>query len=206
MPKITALPAMTTADGNDPAPIVDDSAGSTKKITLTKMKEWLQSLTAWITHPMVANGFIVQEASTSFTALVTGTGTIPLDDTIPQNTEGDQYMTQAITPKSATNILVIEVTALLYGSPSAFNMTGALFQDTAAGAIAANSFYGPASGSGQTIKLVHKMVAGTTSATTFEFRAGTNVAGTTSFNGAASVRLFGAITKSSMTVREIKAG
>jgi len=53
MPKISALPAMTSADGADPAPIVDDSAGSTKKITLTKMKEWLQSLTAWITGGMI---------------------------------------------------------------------------------------------------------------------------------------------------------
>lgn len=53
MPKITALPAMTSADGADPAPIVDDSAGTTKKITLTKMKEWLQSLTDWITGGMI---------------------------------------------------------------------------------------------------------------------------------------------------------
>lgn len=53
MPKISALPAMTTADGADPAPIVDDSAGSTKKITLTKLKEWLQSLTAWVTRPQI---------------------------------------------------------------------------------------------------------------------------------------------------------
>lgn len=53
MPKISALPAMTTADGDDPAPIVDDSAGSTKKITLTKLKEWLQSLTAWVTRPQI---------------------------------------------------------------------------------------------------------------------------------------------------------
>lgn len=53
MPKISALPAMTSADGADPAPIVDDSAGSTKKITLTKMKEWLQSVAAWITADMV---------------------------------------------------------------------------------------------------------------------------------------------------------
>lgn len=57
MPKISALPAMTSADGADPAPIVDDSAGSTKKITLTKMKEWLQSLTAWISPAMWTNPY-----------------------------------------------------------------------------------------------------------------------------------------------------
>ena len=57
MPKISALPAMTTADGADPAPIVDDSAGSTKKITLTKIKEFLQSLTAWVTPAMWTNPY-----------------------------------------------------------------------------------------------------------------------------------------------------
>lgn len=53
MPKISALPAATTLDGADPAPIVDDSAGSTKKFTLTKLKEWLQSLTTWISSAMI---------------------------------------------------------------------------------------------------------------------------------------------------------
>lgn len=48
MPKISALPPMTTAAADDEAPIVDDSAGNTKKFTLTVLKEWLQSLTAWL--------------------------------------------------------------------------------------------------------------------------------------------------------------
>lgn len=48
MPKISALPPMTTPDGDDEAPVVDDSVGSTKKFTLTLLKEWLQSLTGWI--------------------------------------------------------------------------------------------------------------------------------------------------------------
>ena len=58
MPKISALPPMTSADGDDPAPIVDNSAGSTKKITLTKLKEWLQSVVGWITTAMVSDDAI----------------------------------------------------------------------------------------------------------------------------------------------------
>lgn len=58
MVKISALPAMTTADGADPAPIVDDSAGQTKKITLTKLKEYLQSLTSWITTAMITDAAV----------------------------------------------------------------------------------------------------------------------------------------------------
>lgn len=58
MVKISALPAMTSPDGADPAPVVDDSAGQTKKITLTKLKEWLQSLTGWITTAMLADSAV----------------------------------------------------------------------------------------------------------------------------------------------------
>lgn len=50
MPKISALPPMTNADGDDEAPIVDDSASSTKKFTLTLLKTWLQSLVRWIAY------------------------------------------------------------------------------------------------------------------------------------------------------------
>jgi hypothetical protein len=53
MVKISALPPMTSPDGDDEAPIVDDSVGSTKKFTLTLLKEWLQSLVGWITTAMI---------------------------------------------------------------------------------------------------------------------------------------------------------
>ena len=44
MPKISALPVITSPDSADELPIVDTSTSSTKKMTLTKLKEWLQSL------------------------------------------------------------------------------------------------------------------------------------------------------------------
>jgi len=53
MPKISALPPMTTADGDDEAPIVDDSTTQTKKFTLTLLKTWLQSLATWISKSNV---------------------------------------------------------------------------------------------------------------------------------------------------------
>ena len=45
---------MTSPDGADIVPIVDVSATQTKKITLTALKEWFQSLTGWITAIMLA--------------------------------------------------------------------------------------------------------------------------------------------------------
>lgn len=60
MVKISALPPMTSPDGADPAPVTDTSAGATLKLTLTKLKEWLQSLTSWITTAMVADAAITK--------------------------------------------------------------------------------------------------------------------------------------------------
>jgi hypothetical protein len=152
----------------------------------------------------LTDGVVVQVVSTNYSAVATGAGNIPLDDSVPQNTEGNEFMTLAITPKSATNILVIEVIASLASDAAAFNMNGALFQDTTAGALAANSLFGGAASASLIITIKHTMVAGTTSATTFKFRGGANT-GTTTFNGRAAGRLFGAITKSSITITEYKA-
>lgn len=60
MPKISALPALTAAADGDEIPINDisDSGGTTKKMTLTKLKEYLQALVGWITTAMVADGAI----------------------------------------------------------------------------------------------------------------------------------------------------
>ena len=147
-------------------------------------------------------GTCVQIAQNVTTAVSTGTTVIPFDDTIPQNTEGDQYMTQAITPRRTTNILVIEATLVLANSAAAYHMIAALFQDTTANALAAVSHYSGTASAAVNLKLTHTMTAGTTSSTTFKIRAGAGSAGTTTFNGTAGGRLFGAITKSSMVIRE----
>lgn len=209
MVKISALPAMTSADGADPAPIVDDSVGSTKKITLTKMKEWLQSLTAWITNAMVADGFCVQEVATMSSAVATVSGAggvIPNDDTIPQITEGGEVMTVTITPKSATNRLVIESTVMQSNGNATQVMAQALFQDSTANALAAaNCFSGASTLVPYTYPLRFEQAAGTTSAITFRIRIGSHQNTTNTFNGFNSARMYGAIPKSSLIVREYKA-
>lgn len=156
-------------------------------------------------NSQLAIGTPVQAVSTAFSTLATGTTIIPLDNTIPQITEGDQYMTQAITPKSSTNILVIKVVACLATDTASRNMNGAIFQDATANALSAISLISPAANASLIFTLEHSMVAGTSSATTFRFRAGTNDTGTTTFNGRAGAGLFGTATKSVMTVTEYKA-
>lgn len=150
-------------------------------------------------------GAVQQQVSSLSSAVATGTTVIPYDDTIPQNTEGDQYLSLAITPKSTTNILVIEV-VLMIASSVANNFTIALFQDSTANALAAigGNNYGTTAAGPVTLK--HTMAAGTVSATTFKVRAGGSNAGTTTVNGLSAGRKYGGVGAiSSITITEYKA-
>lgn len=133
-------------------------------------------------------------------AVATGTIILPIDDTIPQNTEGDQYMSLAITPTSASNYLKIEVVAIL-SHASATGLAVALFQDSTANALASSVVYTTA-GNMATIHFSYWMVSGTASATTFKVRAGSAGSGTTTFNGVGGARLFGGVASSSITITE----
>lgn len=156
----------------------------------------------WTALPL---GSVVQIVDVNSSAVATGVTVIPVDDTIPQITEGDQYMTLAITPKSVSNILVIE--ANVFGSVNAAtqNVVAALFQDATANGLAATQEFGDTSTGVLTLSLYYSMAAGTTSSTTFRVRAGTGATGTFTFNGASATRRFGTVTKSWMRIIEYKA-
>lgn len=158
-----------------------------------------------LTWQALPTGSVIQVVITNFSAVGTTTTLIPFDDTIPQNTEGGEFMTRAITPKSTSNTLVIEAIVFLSHSVSASALTVALFQDSTANALAATDSVQQVATGPITIPLAHSMAAGTTSSTTFKIRCGSNLAGTTTFNGQAGGRIFGAITKSWIQVTEIKA-
>lgn len=200
-PKMDTINEETSANGVtvDGLSIKDGKLNTNNSVVATNITD------SSVTSAKVAAGFPVQMVSTSSAAVATGTTLIPLDDTIPQNTEGIQFITQAITPKSLTNILVIEVVASLAHSGAAENIIGALFQDTTANALAANTAVQLTTDGSMIITVKHTMVANTVSSTTFKFHGGSNSAGTLTFNGRSAGRLFGAITKSSITITEYKA-
>jgi hypothetical protein len=150
-------------------------------------------------------GDIVQVKNVTTGAVATGSTVIPLDDTIPQKTEGDEYMTLAITPRSAVNKLIIEVVANAASTGPAADFATALFQDAAADALAAVTAAGyAASVIGQT-KITHHMTAGTINETTFKVRMGGSQAGTLTFNGKAAGRIYGGVMSSSITIHEVMA-
>jgi hypothetical protein len=135
-------------------------------------------------------------------AVATGTTTVPADDSIPQNTEGDEYMSVAITPTNASSTLVID--AVGHFSSNALELlVFSLFKDSVASSLksAANQ---PAGVSNLAeITLHHEAVAGSTSSITFKIRCGGNNVGTTTFNGIAGSRYYGGILNSFIRIEEI---
>lgn len=147
---------------------------------------------------------LVQQVVTQTGAVATGTTTIPADDTIPQSSEGDQYMTRTITPKASTHRLVIEVVGTFAASANG-GMTMALFQDSGADAIAATVMTHASTNGPRVMTLRHEMAAGGTSEITFKVRAGNSAAGTTTFNGISGSRVLGGVLASSILIREYAA-
>ena len=156
----------------------------------------------------VTTGKVVQQVYSPSTTYSTGTTTIPFDNTIPQNTEGTEFMTASITPTNSSNLLMIEVQAVVSSSANC-RMTAALFQDSTANALAATvcTIYGTVLFESCTLTLRYRMTAGTTSSTTFKIRIGGDNATTVYFNGDnnTAARIFGGVCISSITVTEIAA-
>lgn len=147
---------------------------------------------------------VVQVVNTQTGAVATGSTAIPFDDTIPQITEGDQYMSLAITPFNASNTLRIEIIANLTNASDVNGMAFCLFQDATANALAVTFMDGGAAAEPNIYTLSYYMTAGTTSSTTFRMRAGGD-SGTTTFNGVGGARKYGGVLASSMTITEYKA-
>lgn len=147
---------------------------------------------------------LVQLVSTQTGAVATGTTQIPFDDTIPQNTEGDEYLSQGITPNDTGNQLIIEAKVCLASSTGGTNPTIALFQDSTANALCAMTHQIPSVNDQIELSLRFKMAAGTTSSTTFKIRVGTDAAGTTTINGVVGARKLGGVLISSLTITEVK--
>jgi hypothetical protein len=143
---------------------------------------------------------LVQIIDSRTATMSTGTTLIPVDNTIPQNTEGDQYLSATITPSSASSILEIDV--IVRGSHSAgATLTVALFQDSTANALNVGTDQKTITNFG-TIVIKHWMTSGTTSATTFKVRAGGPNAGTFTLNGSAGAGYFNGTYYSSITIKE----
>lgn len=181
--------------------IIDGSATTNKELA-----EYSSS--AWSWGKGVPDGTVVQVKNYQFgSVLDLGNAQIPYDDTIPQNTEGGEVMTLAITPLSTTNKLKIDVLVNMSGSISAEKIVVALFQDSTANALAISCEELYDSAYMLAVPLTYFMTAGTESSTTFKVRAGRTDSSTSNavtINGHDGSRKFGGVSATSITITEIK--
>ena len=148
-----------------------------------------------------ATGKVVQQVSTTIQTLVFTAGLIPIDNTIPQISEGGQIITLAITPTSLSNKLVIEFMTSASVDAVAI-ITMALFRDAIAAALAAGTIV-PLNSSVQTAGgLIHTMTVPSLSAQTYRIRMGAN-GGTTRVNGTSAEQKYGGRGSTTLVISEI---
>ena len=152
----------------------------------------------------IISGQQVQEVWAEDATYAANTGVTAYSDDIPAITDGDQILTAAITPKASTNILTVRT--LITVSSNNTSVVVHLHRDAVINALAATGGYLLTNHS-NVIALVHRMVAGGTSAITFRLRAGVS-SGEYYVNGrysSPSGRVFGGVSKTSIQIIESQA-
>jgi len=159
--------------------------------------------TSYIGTQPSTGGVVVQEkqfASGAF--IIAGSaGAIPIDNTIPQITEGTEILTGTYTPTDANNKLVFEFSGAGSVPTAAAYAAAAVFRSDDTNAIGAK-YVRPSSGNEkENITIVGETLAGTTSPITFSVRASVN-SGTWRFNGEVAAH-FGGAEKVVLRIREV---
>jgi hypothetical protein len=149
-------------------------------------------------------GKVLQVVHFDTAASATGTTSLPDDDTIPQITEGTEFMSLAITPLRTNSTLIIDIVASMALS-SANPLIAALFVDSTANAIGAMTQYIWGGGAPEAISFSVKVTSGSLTARTYRLRLGTPGGVTTTFNGLGGTRRMGGVMSSSIRITEIAA-
>jgi len=144
----------------------------------------------------------VQMVTANLATIASGTTIMPLNNTIPQNTEGDEYLTVSITPKYTDSTLKIEFVGLVTNGTTLSSVSVALFQDSISGALAATAEFIESAARLKTISLTYSMTSGTVSAITFKIRIGSSKAATTYINGPGGAQVFGGVANTRIFVTE----
>lgn len=149
-------------------------------------------------------GSIVQTVFASSTVYGASSATIPLNNTIPQATQGTQILTASITPKASSHKVLIEVTVHIAPAVTQ-SAVAALFRGAAANALAAGVAGGINDTNGVTSITFHFVDSpASESAQTYNIRVGAG-SGNIYINGIAAGQRYGGALACQITLKEIKA-
>lgn len=146
---------------------------------------------------------VTQRAYAEYLTSTDLTTTIPLDDTIPQNTEGTEILSASITPKSATNRVRARFQGIGGSSASGKYIIAALFKDSTADALCTSTSTQVSNDVPTPVILECEFVPGDTSAHTYKIRVGPDSAATIRMNGDDDTRYFGGSARATLILEEI---
>lgn len=159
---------------------------------------------SWGTFP-AADGMVVQVVTKTSTTATSADTVIALDNSKPQISEGTEILSQAFTPKSATNILRIDI-SIPCTTVGTARVIGALFVGSTADSLAAATEHSGSDESLQQLNFTYTTVAGSTDARTYTVRVGTT-SGTIYVNKTSAIAssVLGGLSTAYMIITEIKA-
>jgi len=150
---------------------------------------------------------VLQVTRSTTTSVITCGTAIPWDDTIPQSSEGNEVLTIAITPISATSIIYLKFDASGSSNGAVANSaTIAFFKDSDTNAIYATQVpFWTASGYGAKFNGSYSELSSSTTLRTYKVRIGINNANSIFINGNASgVRQYGGVSIAQLEAWEIE--
>jgi hypothetical protein len=155
----------------------------------------------------ISSGKVLQVTRSTTTSVITCGTAIPWDDTIPQSSEGNEVLTIAITPISATSIIYLKFDASGSANGAVTNSaTIAFFKDSDTNAIYATQVpFWTASGYGAKFNGSYSELSSSTTLRTYKVRIGINNANSIFINGNASGgRQYGGVSIAQLEAWEIE--
>lgn len=183
---------------------VKTSGGAGIAISGGEAKELRNNTTNVVEYEAASAQVVLQTVYTELTTSGTGSGNIPFDGTIPQNTEGNEILTLAITPKkSDSKLLIMAQTTLGEVTNTGDSMCAAIFRDSVADAKAIATTLFDENIFPRTLNILHQEDSTSTATTTFKLRVGIET-GAVRWNGAGNTQYYGAANKTTLKIMEVE--
>lgn len=157
-------------------------------------------------HHLYGTSKRTRTQASTFRAIASGAGIIPIDTSIPQNNEGfaiTDYDTTVVV-ESATSKIQLKVSLHITDDNEAEHITVACFVDSVANAVAANTVTNPAAGYIVSLPIDMEIAHPGIGSHTYKLRVskGSTTTGSLSLNGISGATKFGGVQVSSLEIEE----